>query len=74
MDKNGQAGRQRDRPRLKVRLSLWMRRWGADLLLTVGALLVSAGAGCIYPPAGLIAGGALLIVGGVLAAKGGDGP
>lgn len=74
MDKSGQGGNQRDRPRLRDRLAAWFRRWGADLLLSLGALLVSAGTGCIYFPAGLIAAGALLIAGGVLAARGGDGP
>ncbi len=73
MDKE-HNGRQRDRPRLGERLSGWLGRWGADLLLAAGTALVSAGAGWIYPPAGLIAGGALLMAGGVLAAKGGEGP
>ena len=70
MDKNGQGGNQRDRPRLRNRLAAWFRRWGSDLLLSLGALLLSVGMGCVYFPAGLIAAGMLLIAGGVLAAKG----
>lgn len=74
MNKKGQDGKQRDRPHLRVRLTGWLARWGADLLLVWGAGCVSAGAGWIYPPAGLITAGALLIVGGILVAKGGNGP
>lgn len=73
MDANENSARQRDRPGLRMRLAGWFGRWGADILLTAGALLVSAGAAWIYPPAGLILGGALLILGGVLLARGGDG-
>ena len=69
MDKRGQDGKQRDRPRLGPLLA----RWGADLLLMTGAVLVSAGVGWIFPPAGLIAAWVLLIAGGVLWARGGDG-
>lgn len=74
MDQEGQTRKQRDHPEFRVRLARWLGRWGADFLLTAGAVLVSVGAGCVYPPAGLIAGGALLIAGGVLWAKGGDIP
>lgn len=74
MDQEGHSCNQRDRPGFRDRLALWLRRWGADLLLSSGALLASIGAGWIYPPAGLIAGGVSLIAGGVLAAKGGDAP
>lgn len=70
MNQTKQPVKQRDRPRLEPLLS----RWGADLLLTLGAVLISAGAGWVYPPAGLITAGVLLIAGGVLAAKGGDVP
>ena len=58
----------------RSRFSCWADRWGADLLLVLGAGCLCAGVGWIFPPAGLIAAGALLIVGGVLWAKGGDGP
>lgn len=74
MDNSGQGGNQRDRPRLRERLAAWSRRWGADLLLSLGTLLVSAGAGRIYLPAGLIAAGIFLILGGILAARGGGEP
>jgi len=74
MDKDGYSGKQRDRPRFRVRAANWFRKWGADLLLVWGAGCVSAGAGWIYPPAGVIAAGVLLIAGGVLWARGGDGP
>lgn len=70
VDKKGQSGKQRDRPGVAE----WLARWGADLLLTVGAALVSAGVRWIYPPAGLIAAGVLLIAGGVLWARGGGEP
>lgn len=62
------------RVRVRERLVEWLGRWGADLLLTAGAVLISAGVGWVYPPAGLIAAGALLIAGGVLWAKGGGAP
>lgn len=70
MDKMEDGGR----PRLRGRLTGWLARWGADLLLTVGAALVSAGAAAIYPPAGAVLGGALLIAGGILWAKGENPP
>lgn len=66
--------REKHSRRLRGRLALWLRHWGADLLLSLGALLASTGAGWIYPPAGLIAAGASLIAGGVLCARGGDKP
>lgn len=65
-----QETKPRDRPGAWDRLTGWLGRWGADLLLAMGAVLISAGAGWVYPPAGLIAAGALCIAGGVLAAKG----
>ncbi len=71
MDTRGQTGNPRDRPGARERLALLAGRWGADLLITLGAGLISAGVGWIYPPAGLIAAGTLLIAGGVLWAKGG---
>lgn len=72
MDTKGQDGKQRDAPKLGVRLARWFARWGADALLILGAGFVSAGVGWIYPPAGLIAAGVSLILGGILWAKGGD--
>lgn len=74
MEKGTRDGPLPETKGIRVRLSGWLGRWGADLLLAAGAALVSAGAGWIYPPAGLIAGGVLLMAGGVLAAKGGEGP
>ena len=74
MNKRGQDGKQRDRPRFRARLWNWLQRWGADILLVWGAGCVCAGVGWLCPPAGLIAAGALLIAGGVLWAKGGGGP
>lgn len=86
---NEHSGRQRDRPgKIKGRrgnrsaktndvpgrLAGWLGRWGADLLLVLGAGCICAGAAWIYPPAGPITAGALLIAGGVLWARGGDGP
>lgn len=71
MATKGQTGNLRDRPGTRERLAEWLGRWGADLLLTAGAVLISAGAGWVYPPAGLITAGTLLIAGGVLWAKGG---
>ena len=68
MDREGQQGKQRDRP-----LARWLRKWCADLLFVAGAGCVSVGAALIYLPVGLIVGGVCLIAGGVLAAKGGDG-
>ena len=65
--------KQRDRPRLRDRLTHWMGCWGADVLLIAGALAITAGVAAIYPPAGAIAGGVLLIAGGVLLARGNDG-
>ena len=73
MEKEHNA-KQRDRPGLHVRVSLWGRLWGVDLMLVCGAGCVSAGVGWIFPPAGLIAAGILLIAGGVLWARGGAGP
>ena len=62
---NGQ-NKQRDRP------DFW-GRWGADVLLVVGAAVVAAGIAMIYVPAGVIAGGVACIAGGVLTAlDGGD--
>lgn len=69
-----QNTRPRDRPGVRERLAEWLRRWGADLLLTLGAILISAGAGWICPPAGLIAAGVQMIAGGVLWARGGGIP
>lgn len=66
--------RPRDHPGVRARLAGWLGRWGADLLLGLGAVLVSVGAGWVYPPAGLVAAGVLLIAGGVLWARGGGGP
>ena len=63
-----------DVPCLRERVAGCFEKWGADLLLTCGAVCVSAGVGWIYPPAGLIAAGTLLIAGGILWARGGDGP
>ena len=57
-----------------ARLAGWLGRWGADLLLGLGAVLISVGVGWVYPPAGLVAAGVLLIAGGVLWARGGGGP
>ena len=62
---NGQ-NKQRDRP------GFW-GRWGADVLLVVGAAVVAAGIAMIYVPAGVIAGGLAFIAGGfVRAVDGGD--
>lgn len=74
MDRKEREGNPRDRPCIKDQLTWLLSRWGADILLMVGALLVSVGSGQIYPPAGLIAAGVLLIVGGVLWARGGGSP
>ena len=67
-------GEKKQRPRLRERLTGWLGRWGADLLLVWGAGCAAAGAGWIYPPAGLIAAGVFLILGGVHWARGGDEP
>lgn len=72
MDKEKHDSKQRDQP-FAARMAVWLRRWGADILLACGAGCISAGVGWIYPPAGLIAAGALLIIGGVLWARGGGG-
>lgn len=62
----------RDKPSRVVR---FLKDWGTDLMLLIGAAMVALGAGLIYGPAGWIAGGALTIAGGVLLARGerGDG-
>lgn len=64
----------RDRPGTREKLAGWLGRCGADLMMTVGAVLISAGVGWIYPPAGLIAAGVQMTAGGVLWARGGGIP
>lgn len=76
MAKSGRNGpsAEKEKIRVRVRLAGWLGRWGADLLLGLGAVLISVGVGWVYPPAGLVAAGVLLIAGGVLWARGGGGP
>ena len=64
--------RARDEP---SKLARFLRAWGADALLVLGAAAVTVGAALIWAPAGWIAGGVLLMAGGVLTARGqrGDG-
>lgn len=57
----------RDKP---SRVMKFLKAWGADLMLLLGAGMVALGAGLIYGPAGWIAGGALMIAGGVILARG----
>ena len=48
-----------------------LARYGAELMLLIGAGAVSAGAGMIYDPLGLIVGGGFAIAGAVLSILGG---
>ena len=52
------------------RLKMALGRWGADILLILGACAVSVGIGLVFPPAGLIGAGVFALAGGVLASLG----
>lgn len=73
MDAKGQERKQQDRAGDREKLARWAARWGADILLVLGAGCVAVGVGWIFPPAGVIAAGVLLIIGGVLWARGSGG-